>query len=41
MRALLEPLLLEEAPLLVEEVEPLAELLADARDGAAHLLPAA
>ena len=31
MRPLLEPLLLEEPHLLVEEVEPLAQLLADAR----------
>ena len=36
-RPLLEALLLEEAPLLVEEVEALAQLLADALDGAPHL----
>src|SRR5258708_30188511 len=36
-RALLEPLLLEEAPFFVEEIEPIAELLANALHGAAHL----
>ncbi len=40
-RALLEALLLEEAPFLVVEVEPLAELFADALDRAPHLAPAA
>src|SRR5262249_42068878 len=38
LRALLEALLLEEAPLLVVEVEAPAQLLADAVDRAAHLL---
>src|SRR5262249_53386655 len=36
--SLIEPLLLEEAPLLVVEVEALAELFADAVDRPAHLL---
>ena len=40
-RALLEALLLEEAPCLVEAVEPLAELLADRRDRRCASAPAA
>ncbi len=35
---LLEPLLLDEFDLVVEDIEPLAKLLPDARDGLAHLL---